>query len=107
MSEIEENLELKERKKFFLYKRSTLFNCIFTIFLFMANLLIGLHLRLLLLKSFDLLLLLSLVFLITFLEKMILRRFQYSLNKVGVLLIQFSIVVEMIYFILKIESFLN
>lgn len=107
MSLFEENIELKKKKKFFLYKRTFLFNCIFSIFILMSTATSLLYLRSSLFREMDTYLLISTIVLISFTLKYLLRKFQYRLNKVGVLLIEAFIVILIIHFILRIESLLN
>ena len=107
MSDIEENIELEKNKRFFLYKRSTLFNSIFNIFLFMTCLITTLEFRYTMYRHSKLVLVLSIVALMSFTFKFLLRSFQYRLNRIGVALVQCLIVIQIIYFILKIEVLLG
>lgn len=107
MSDVEENIELEKKKKFFLYKRSTLFNSIFSIFLSLACLITILELRSILYRGVSLVLTLSIVVLISFLLKFLLRNFQYRLNRIGVYFVQCFIVIQVSYLILKIEVLLS
>ncbi len=107
MSVVEENIELKKKKKFYLYKRSLLFSSIFSIFIFMATVTSLSFLRVVMMKDMDIILFISIVTLVSFILKFSLRSFQYRLNKIGVYLIEALIVAFIIHFILRIEFLLG
>lgn len=107
MTEIEDKIELEKRKKFFLFKRSLIFRCVFALFIFLSIVIIYFNILNLFKISFGLELSISACFLLSIVSDYLLTRFKYSLNKIGVLLVESIMTIEAFYIILNLEALLG